>query len=126
MGKALCHKLEKWSLLLSHITHKHFDYYSALKGCFNLKLFNRLPGMPRSMITLLYKTSEENITFLSGQESMLFTAKWQNEKTWKMSRRKSKTPSINKQSEKYTIFFPSFSLPSTHWSLCTLKFKHDT
>lgn len=28
-----------------------------------------------SMISLLYKTSEENITFLSGQESMLFTAK---------------------------------------------------
>lgn len=57
------------------ITHKHFDYYSTLKGCFNLKLFNRLPGMLCSMISLLYKTSEENITFLSGQESMLFTAK---------------------------------------------------
>lgn len=125
MGKALCHKLEKWLLLLSHITHKHFDYYSTLKGCFNLKLFNRLPGMLRSMITLLNKTSEKNITFLSGQESVLFTAKWQNKKTWKMSRRKSKTPSIN--SLKSTpFFFPSFSLPPTHWSLCTMKFKSDT
>lgn len=121
MGKAPCHKLEKWLLLLSHITHKHFDYYSTLKGCFNLKLFNRLPGMLRSMITLLNKTSKENITFLSGQESMLFTAKWQNKKTWKMSKRKSKTPSIN--SLKST---PFFSLPSpyptpiglyVHWSL---------
>lgn len=36
--------------------------------------------MLRSMITLLNKTSEENITFLSGQESVLFTAKWQNKK----------------------------------------------
>lgn len=75
MGKALCHKLEKCLPLLSHITHKHFDYHSTLKGCFNLKFFNRLPGMLCSMISLLYKTSEENITFLSGQESMLFTAK---------------------------------------------------
>lgn len=37
-----------------------------------------------SMISLLYKTSKENITFLRGQESMLFTAKQQS-KMFKMS-----------------------------------------
>lgn len=70
MGKTLCHKIEKRVLLLSHTAHKHFDYHSTLKGCFNLKLFKGLPGMILSMISPLYKTSGRALPS-KGQESVL-------------------------------------------------------
>lgn len=83
-------KLKNTYFSSPRITHQHFDYHSTRKGCFNLKLFKGLPGMPLSVISPLYKTGEESIALLRARKvcyCVIYSQGTKQRDTWKMSKR---------------------------------------